>query len=284
MEFNLDKIVKAPFEEKDWIKRLLPIFLVNLLYMFVSQASNLFQNLIVYSTPFTSTKGYNYFNATGFNSEAIGTSLVVSCIVFIFALAYMAFQILYTMGFNLVIAKNVMNDEKPTLPEPNRFKDFAKFGGKYFVTGLVYAILFGCLTFAGVVIIALVGSALRGEEARTLTTILAIGGISILGILGLIYGIFVQPATTYLLIKTGSLAQALNPSTVFAVIKAGAKEFLILLAFNIALAVVMMGISLMSILTCCLIVIISPIITTLFSVYMHYLMGLVFKELKSKGI
>lgn len=290
MNIDLDAIFKAPFQQKDWMRRLSIPYAMNLLYIIIYGLTQILPILIPsYSTSSSSIYGSSYsYNGIGIVIflGLIGLSIVLS-LVYTF----------YTSGYSLTSTENVVDgDEKEYLPEPTAWGKIFGNGAKFFVVNLVYALVIIAVVILAFIVLGLFASASSSSRGLYLGDYSSMwsGGafytICCCGIYGLIFAVsilysgFLIPASTYLLVTNKSVGDALNPAKVFNVVKKAFPQLLLLLGLNLLLGIIMGFLMLASLITFCFVIVIIPAIMTLQMAYTSYIMGVVFKEIKSKKL
>ncbi|MBM4423469.1 MAG: DUF4013 domain-containing protein [Chloroflexi bacterium] len=137
-----------------------------------------------------------------------------------------------TLGYSVEIARRVIKDETPTLPEWSDFGDFLKKGFMAFVVALVYVLP---------ILIVAVCSALPQVALTSMDdgsgTMATIGGIigACFGCLAAILGIAVGlllPAALGKFAVSGEIGPALRVGEVFALVRAKPAVFLIVLLIS----------------------------------------------------
>jgi hypothetical protein len=179
-----------------------------------------------------------------------------------------------------------MKHSKEPLPHNNEFSKFANLGLRYFVIGLAYIAFFfmiGFIVLVGLYAVGSVGMNLTGFASVTFGIFAILVLLLIIFAIGLI-GVFFLPASTYLLLSGHSIVEAINPQNTWKVVRKGFLPLLLLMALNSIVAMILGFAIVMSIFTCCFAIVLIPFILTLGTVYTHYLMGVVFRELKSKNL
>lgn len=275
MKIDIEKIIRVPFEEEDWIRRSGVIIAGVLALMITSIGSY----TIVYIGWFVS------FMSTVSNESLIPTVLVSIVVLVLYGLIILLIMTggIYLRGYQLDIMKNTMNNVKPVLPLHTNFLARLKYGLKgsvpTFLLMIINITIYFTLFFGATFISIRFANTELAQTTNIVTIVVfflfAMTGIFTIAMIVIMW--LAIPAMDYLYITTDSIKQALNPTAIISVIKISWKNYLLVLGIILLISFIGMFAVMIS---SCLSFITYPVFIAILFIIQAHLYGLAFRDTK----
>ncbi|HVX92604.1 MAG TPA: DUF4013 domain-containing protein [Candidatus Dojkabacteria bacterium] len=261
---NIDNAINYPFKDKNWKESLGVYFLIVFVMGIVSQMISFFLGL---SSAFI--RSLQHYSGTPYSQLSnSATSFLVSLLLLPITL--------YLAGYVIDLTRNVMKGNEDTHVKHGKIGDRIQTGLAPFTYGLV-------LTLTDVLLLLLVFTptviATYLQDHYPMLAVIVLICFAILCILFVLFSVFLLPVIyktmLYIYINEGSISKGFNASKIFEILKTSWKKFYFLYFVDIVIAFI----SFISILSCCLVFIVSPILTSILIFIKADIEGNVFRQI-----
>ncbi|MBD3329309.1 DUF4013 domain-containing protein [Candidatus Dojkabacteria bacterium] len=277
LKIDPEKIIKAPFIEKDWWKK---AGTIALLFFCVILLTVIFQMISSFiAVPIIGLIFAGIEESAAMRVETDLLLSAVAAVVILIVYGGMSLILIplfiYLTGYINRYAKAVMQDQNAVLPKHENIKQQMKFGFRAFVSTATYNVIFALV--ANLVFILPFVLLLNDFDTYIWGVVAFAVVYSLIYTAGTVLFNLISTSSGYIFLKTNSVRKALKFSNIKKVIKDGWKHILVLWGLNIILWFIIYAIW---IFTSCFGFITMPIIASLWMIYSGYLKGYVLGQLK----
>jgi hypothetical protein len=255
VEFNIEKSVKFIFEDPNWLNKLVPFFIIQVIISVISFLAQI--------DPFFIMLG-----------------------ILILLLPLIIPYSIYLIGYRFETMENVMQGSREPLPTHTNIGYKLKLWWYVFIISIgpvLLLILLGLILF----IPMLLATIYSFEELSLIIGLMSLIVTIFIGILFTIlflaYSITVYPAMLYIFFQTRSINEAYTLSNILSVLSTSWKDFLLM--YLIVYAITMIG-RFIGLLSWFALMgwLVTPIINTIVSFIQFYILGDVFRQLSAKEV
>jgi hypothetical protein len=167
-----------------------------------------------------------------FQDEKWVQKILIGAVIVLVGIITFGIGLLPLMGWGLAVARRLIRDEYPVLPEWQDFGQLFMDGLKLFALGLVWALPIIVLSACIGVFSALSGGAAIPSEGYSPGAQSAFGSLlsAVISCISLPYGLAISilmPAAMGILADTGDFGRALNPSNAFQLVRDNVGTYLL---------------------------------------------------------
>jgi len=275
MKLEIEKAIKYPFKDPDWLKKVGIYAGFIILVSLLSSVLNLLSKFTGVLTSFATMIGIDQLEAVLVQIAPTLSLMLINMITFPINI--------YFSGYMIEITKNVMNKEELPLPEHTDLGYKFKLWLGTLITGLVPGILqliILAIVFTPLILLTIFMSTSEPGGIMIAITILVwlVAGVIVFAVL-IFINLLIVPTMQYLYLKNEDFSEILNISSIKDIISKAWKEMLLLTGILYILST--LG-SLLATVLCFISFIVKPLVTILISLSGSHLKGQIFANLSQE--